>query len=253
MHLSNLSVFPSIFHLSMVPVFPKESSEASGCAWCTCHKPHPKKPATPGRTRVPAADTVSKELRKQNAEGRLFPELSASVNSIQDSGMKPRRQRRGGHAGCKGEPLPDGKTQPQTLLAKGSGSTPRWHFCPMSHWHEKSGDPPAWAGAAGLRHRLRHGLRQAEPRFPAKGGSWGTARNYLRTPSPVFRKQKETQENLLLAKEGASQVRASLGTPVPACPRSPWAGGEESSRLLGISLLTLPRPAPGPDPAAGAG
>lgn len=88
---------------------------------------------------------------------------------VKDSRIKPCRQCWGGHAGCKVDLLPDGKTQPQMLLAMsrgGSGSVPRWHFCPMSHWHERSGlhgkDPPACCSGGRL--------RQAGPQFPAKRG-----------------------------------------------------------------------------------
>lgn len=40
------------------------------------HMPQAPSQRAPSRTQVSAADTASKELQKQNAEGKLFPELS---------------------------------------------------------------------------------------------------------------------------------------------------------------------------------
>ena len=154
------------------------------------------------------------------------------VNSIKDSRIKPCRQCRGGHAGCKGEPLPDGKTQPQMLLAVsrgGSGSAPRWHFCPMSHWHERSGlhgkDPPAW--------RSGGRLRQAGPRFPAKGGliKSGRASRDVNISERLLRAGSGQKAERNAGKSAVGQARSfprtckSGNLPVPARPGVPFPVG----------------------------
>lgn len=111
-----IRVFPSICRLSMELL-----SFERVIRFRSCWSPIPKSQCPPAVPKPPQPTRRAKSSSKTPGMSCSWSHMA--VHSISNDRTGPRQQCWGGHAGCGDEPGPDGKTQPQTLVAVSLGAS----------------------------------------------------------------------------------------------------------------------------------